>query len=207
LARFRFPVLRALLLLALAPPALAEEAPEAEASMAPPEQLTGLGAHGHVIGAIAVGRGLRFNNPYRLATPLGDSAESLSLSATYLDLAIGAAFGAAAGPSHGGHLHLSVALDGIPQEVIAPSYLLAYRFGGGLVAYGRAGVPIVLEPDLTAGFELGAGGAWLFNSGIGATAELSGALYYGAATHETSATVIPLVALQLGVLVDWELLP
>ena len=36
--------------------------------------------------ALAVGRGVRFNNPYRLEEPLGDTAESVSLAATYLDV-------------------------------------------------------------------------------------------------------------------------
>jgi hypothetical protein len=41
--------------------------------------------------SLAVGRGLRFNNPYRLEKPLGDTAESVSLAATYLDIGGGVA--------------------------------------------------------------------------------------------------------------------
>src|SRR5215204_3342282 len=36
----------------------------------------------HWLGGMYVGKGLRFNNPYRLGTVLGDDAKSLSLSAT-----------------------------------------------------------------------------------------------------------------------------
>jgi hypothetical protein len=165
------------------------------------------GQHGHMLGGLAVGRGMRLNNPYRLATPLGDSAESLSLSATYLDLSLGAAVGPAGGIAHGGALHLAIALDGIPQQVLAPSYLALHRFAGGWLARGRAGLPIVLGPDVNTGFELAAGGAWLFSAGLGATAELVTSVYYGAATHQESVTIIPIIALQLGVMIDYELLP
>src|SRR6185295_11658619 len=49
----------------------------------------------HGLAALSVGRGLRFNNPYRLAQPLGDTPESVSLSATYLDAGLGVLFPAA----------------------------------------------------------------------------------------------------------------
>lgn len=185
----------------------AARAPAADAPSLPDQPLPARGSHAHLFGAAAIGRGLRLNNPYRLATPLGDSAESLSLSATYLDLSLGTTFGPRDGIGHGGALHLSVALDGIPQEVLTPSYVALHRFDAGWLAYGRAGIPIVLEPDLNAGFELAAGGGWLLTAGIGVTAELVGSLFYGAATHERSVTVIPIVSLQLGVLVDYEVLP
>jgi hypothetical protein len=166
-----------------------------------------LGPQAHLLGAAALGRGVRLNNPYRLATPLGDSAESLSLSATYLDLWVGAALGPPAGISHGGALHLAAAIDGIPQQVLTPSYLALQRFSGGWLGFGRAGLPIVLGPDPNLGFELAAGGTWLVSAGLGVTAELVGSIFYGAATHEESVTVIPIIALQLGVMIDYEVLP
>ena len=57
----------------------------------PPNGLASLPVSG--LASLSVGRGLRFNNPYRLARPLGDSAESVSLAATYLDLGLGLLFG------------------------------------------------------------------------------------------------------------------
>lgn len=165
------------------------------------------GSHAHLFGALAIGRGLRFNNPYRLATPLGDSAESLSLTATYLDLSFGAVMGPPDGIAHGAALHASFALDGVPQEVLTPSYVAWHRFDQGFVLYGRAGTPIIVEPDANVGLELAAGSAWLFTGGIGATAELVGSLFYGAATHDQAATAIPLLSLQIGVIVDYEILP
>ena len=52
-----------------------------------------------------VGDGLRFNNPYRLATPLGSSAESVSRTAAYADIGAAATLGNPAGllPSSGMH--------------------------------------------------------------------------------------------------------
>jgi hypothetical protein len=72
---------------------------------------------------------------------------------------------------------------------------------------GRAGIPIVLEPDANVGFELAAGGVWLFTGGLGLSAELVGSLFYGAATRETSSTAIPLLSFELGVWMDYEVLP
>jgi hypothetical protein len=43
----------------------------------------------HWLGGVFVGKGLRFNNPYRLRRVLGDDAESLSLTATYQDVHVG----------------------------------------------------------------------------------------------------------------------
>src|SRR5262245_58391121 len=66
---------------------------------------------------LSFGRGVRFNNPYRLATPLGDTAESVSLAATYLDLGGALLFG----PGdfrHGVSLGGAVALQGIGQLVL-----------------------------------------------------------------------------------------
>jgi hypothetical protein len=40
------------------------------------------GGAAQLAAALFFGRGLRFNNPYRLSTQLGDTAESLSLTAT-----------------------------------------------------------------------------------------------------------------------------
>jgi hypothetical protein len=165
------------------------------------------GTYVHLFGALAIGRGFRFNNPYRLETQLGDDAESLSLTATYIDLSASAALGNAEGFQHGASLHLSAALDGVPQEVVTPSYMLLYPFPPSFFVYGRAGLPIIIEPDTGVGYELAAGGAWLITAGLGATAELVGDLFYGAATQEKSVTVIPVLSLQIGVIVDYEILP
>jgi hypothetical protein len=165
------------------------------------------GGYVHAFGFAGVGRGLRLNNPYRLETVLGDDAESLSLSATYLDLAVGATVGDARALQHGAVAHLSIATDGIAQEVLSVSYLMLHPFGSRFLATGRAGVPVVLEPDLNAGFELGLGGACLLSATFGISAELVGSLFYGAATLDRSVTVIPMISLQAGLWFDYEVLP
>lgn len=200
-------------------PAAGQERPGApsvaRAGPAPPpadlvaheQPLTDRGAYAHFLGTVAYGRGLRFNNPYRLATVLGSSAGSLSLTAPYADLSIAAAFGNPDGFQQGAALHASIALTGVPQEVLTPSYLALYRLSPRFLVTGRAGVPLVLEPDFGAGLELAAGGGYLVTAGLGVTAELVGSLFYGAATEQRSITTIPVVSLELGVLVDYEVLP
>lgn len=165
------------------------------------------GAYQHYFGALWLGRGLRFNNPYRLETPLGDRYESLSLSAPYAAVSVGATFGDALAVQHGVNLQLDYALSGITQEVLTPAYLAQWRVAPAWSIYARLGTPIVLEPDLNLGLELGGGVVWHWRAGLGLCAELVGSLFYGAATLDTSVTMIPMASLQLGARVDYEVLP
>jgi hypothetical protein len=164
------------------------------------------GSYAHLFGGLDIGRGLRLNNPYRLSTVLGDDARSLSLTATYLDLSAGAAFGPPDRLQHGAALHLSFATDGIPQEVVTPAYVAMLRLVPFRV-HGRVGTPIVLEPDANVGAEVAAGGAWMFTAGFGIGLELLASFFYGAATHDRSVTAIPILSLQGGLAVDYEILP
>jgi hypothetical protein len=161
----------------------------------------------HTFGTLALGKGFRFNNPYRLATPIGDTPESVSFTATYLDVGLGAAYGSAYGFQHGGELALGIATDGISQQTLGLSYVLLYPVLDDLLLRGRGGFPIVLGPDANIGVELGAGAAWLFSGGFGVTGELTGSLFYGAATLDRSTTAIPLLALELGIWLDYEVFP
>jgi len=163
--------------------------------------------YAHWFSSLALGRGLRFNNPYRLERVLGDDAESLSMSALYLDVAAGLAQGDPNGFQHGLSLQLSVALTGIRQEVLTPSYRLLFRPYSRWLWTGRFGVPLVLEPDVTAGLELGAGAVWRVLAGFGLYAELIGSLFFGAATLDKDRTTIPMLSGQLGVWIDYEVLP
>jgi hypothetical protein len=161
----------------------------------------------HWLGGLYLGRGLRFNNPYRLRRVLGSDARSLSLEATYLDLHIGRTFSDPDSFEHGLCVHFSIATDGVRQEVATPSYLLVKRLSQRVLSYGRAGFPIVLEPDLSVGLEAGLGGAYFFSANLGVGAELDFSIFYGAATIERAVTVIPVTSLALGVFFDWEHLP
>jgi hypothetical protein len=154
-----------------------------------------------------LGDGLRFNNPYRLSHELGSSGESLSTTAPYFDLAMGATFGKARGIEHGARLGWSVSVSGVPQQVITPSYLALVRLAPTWVAYGWAGLPILIEPDVNVGGELAVGGAWLARAGIGATCAVVVDGFYGAGTAETRASFYPVVSAQMGLIVSYEVLP
>jgi hypothetical protein len=161
----------------------------------------------HTFGSFSLGDGLRFNNPYRLATPLGKTPESLSLTAAYYDIGLGAVHGPADGLAHGAVLHLSIAAQGIPQEVLSVSYIALERVGNGrTMLFGRFGFPIILQPDLSGGLETAFGAAFMLTSGIGVQSELVGSLYYGAGTLDHSVSTIPVLSGELGIFFDYEVL-
>jgi len=185
-------------------PMLDEQPPPRPPPTRTPREVRG---YQHWLGGVYLGRGLRFNNPYRLRKVLGEDAESLSLTATYLDLHLGRTFGNPNGFEHGVAVHLSIAIDGIGQEVLAPSYLLVKRLGPRVLTYGRAGLPIVLEPDASLGLEAGLGAVYFFSANFGLGSELDFSVFYGAATVEKPLTVIPVLSLAVGVFFDLERLP
>lgn len=161
----------------------------------------------HTFGSLSLGDGIRFNNPYRLATPLGKTPESLSLTAAYLDLGLGAVRGPIDGLGHGMVLHLSIAAQGIPQEVLSASYIALERVGNGrTMVFGRFGVPVILQPDLSGGLEAALGAAFMITAGIGVQGELVGSVYYGAGTLDRSVSTIPVVSGELGLFFDYEVL-
>jgi hypothetical protein len=159
-----------------------------------------------LFGTSFVGDGIRFNNPYRLATPLGSSAESLSRTAAYADLGVAATIGNPLGYRHGVALRWSIALEGVPQIVVTPSYML-WRRWRAWGAYGRLGIPIVASPATTWGLEMGIGGVWFPRGGIGIATELVGDLFYGAGTREVSTPAYPVLSAQAGLLLEYEVLP
>ncbi len=152
------------------------------------------------------GTGLRFNNPYRLATVLGDDAERVSRTASYVDLGMGATFANPLGVQHGLALRATVALSGVGQVVMTPSYL-GWRRWGAWAAFGRLGTPLVLSPDITWGLETGVGGAWFFSGGFGVAGEVVGDVFYGAGTREVAAAAYPVLSGQLGIIAAYEVLP
>lgn len=179
----------------------------APASNDEPQLPGGEGAYLRMLAGAAVGRGVRLNNPYRLETQLGDDERSLSLTAWYADLAFGVATGDPNGLQHGGMLSLSIALDGVPQEVLVPAYLAVHRIGSSGIAFGRVGLPVIIEPDANVGGELGVGAGYRLLAGYAATLQLVGNVFYGAATREVDVTTIPVISLQVGIMADYEVLP
>jgi hypothetical protein len=209
----------AVLIASVAAPAVARADERAEAtSVAAEEQsrdayrkrllaITRPGPHYDLFGTAMLGDGLRFNNPYRLSHELGSSGESLSATAPYLDLAIGATVGKVRGIEHGARLGWSVSVSGVPQQVITPSYLAMMRLTPAWLVYGWAGLPILIEPDANLGGELAIGGAWLARAGLGASFALVADGFYGAATAETRAAFYPVISAQMGLFVAYEVLP
>jgi hypothetical protein len=167
----------------------------------------GEGTYYEPFASLALGRGVRFNNPFRLETQLGDDAESVSLTASYLDFGFGVGLGDPLGFRHGALLNVSIALEGVTQEVVTPSYLLLYPLHPDIVAYGRAGLPFVFEPEFTGGVEVGGGAVWFLTAGTGVTAELAYSVFFGAATWERDPSVIPVASLELGAWFEYEVLP
>lgn len=153
------------------------------------------------------GVGFRFNNPYRLSTPLGGDAESVSRTSSYVDLGVASTFlGHPLGFQHGVSLRMSVALEGVSQLVVTPSYLL-WRRKGAWAGYGRAGFGIVTAPDLTWGLEAAGGAAWFFLGGVGLVAEIVGNVFYGVGTTDVATATYPVLSGQLGLIGSYEVLP
>ena len=165
------------------------------------------GIYARVFATAAAGKGLRFNNPFRLQDQLGDNAESLSLTSAYLDFSLNAAFGEPNGLQHGGAIHLSLGLEGVPQQALSVSYLAVYRADSPAMLYGRLGASFLTAPDPNVGGEAALGFSYFFTGSLGLTSELVGNLYYGAGTYEVEITTIPVLSLQLGVIGDFEVLP
>lgn len=158
-----------------------------------------------VFASVYFGDGLRFNNPYRLATVLGSDARSLSRTAGYADVGTALVLGDSAKLAHGMALRVSIALEGVQQSVLTPSYMAFHRSGPwGLL--GRVGVPVVLTPDTTWGLEGALGAVWFARAGVGLAAELVGDLLYGAGTREVATPAYPVLSAQAGLWLAWEAL-
>jgi len=160
-----------------------------------------------ILATAMVGTGLRFNNPYRLAHVLGQSAQSLSSTAPYLELALGATTGRPTGVQHGARLGFTFSLEGVPQQVLTPAYQAVLRLPPSFLLYGWAGAPIILTPDVNVGAELAVGAAWLARAGIGVVLAAVADGFYGAGTRETTAALYPVLSAQVGLLVGYEVLP
>jgi hypothetical protein len=161
-----------------------------------------LGTYVHAFAELALGKGVHTNNPYRLG-----SSDPFGFTAAYLDLSVGLAFGPPDSLQHGFQLSLLGATEGVGQQVFGAYYAALLPAGEHAILRARAGLPLVLTPDTTMGLEAAAGGAWLFTGGIGASAELVGSFFYGAASPDRTKTAIPVIALQLGAWFDHEVLP
>lgn len=162
--------------------------------------------YAQVFATVMGGTGLRFNNPYRLSTPLGEDAESVSRSSAYVDIGLAMTLGNPLGLQHGASLRTTASVEGVGQMVMTPSYF-AWKRKGALAAFGRVGIPLVLTPDATWGFEGAVGGAFFFLGGLGVVAEIVGDVFYGTGTTAVATTTYPMLSGQLGLIGTYEVLP
>lgn len=184
------------------------EAELSEAELARLRELSApRGATFRVLASATGGRGLRFNNPFRLGTQLGPTAESVSLTAPYVDAGLGLGLGDPFGLQHGPVVHASFATEGVSQPALSAGYAILKRGSSPLLGLVRAGVSVLTAPDVNVGAEVALGGAVFVTGALGVTAELVGNLFYGAGTYEAPYTVIPVISLQAGLIVDLEVLP
>ena len=91
-------------------------------------------------------------------------------------------------------------LYGGDQFVLTPSYLAYYTLNTDVIALGHVGLPIVVRGGRSVGLEIGAALAYRVSAGSGLFAELD-VDAFGAGTFAL------LASLQLGVMIDYEVLP
>ncbi len=101
-------------------------------------------------------------------------------------------------------------VDAVEQWIVAPAYALRVGFPQGpvpdYVLRGRVGLPVVLAPDLTWGVEVDASLTYALLAGLGVYVELGVATYLGAEDRAGDQTMHPVLALELGASLDWEVL-
>ena len=88
------------------------------------------------------------------------------------------------------------------QLAIAPSYLLYVDLGRDGLLLGQAGLPIVLTGSNTVGLALSGALGYRLLAGVGVLAELGVETFVG-----VSSRLHPTVSLELGVFMDYEVLP
>ena len=125
---------------------------------------------------------------------------------------------------HGASLGLTLNTDddgsffngvgGGEQLVLAPTYLLRVQFTHDpvpdIVLYGHAAVAVAVDldqGDASPGIEVGADAAYMFLAGLGAYVGVTVSTYFGAQDRSGSLSVHPLLAFELGLVYDFEVLP
>jgi len=148
--------------------------------------------------------------PLRLTT--NDTFDQSALAPVFTDALAGYVFAGSGGLRHGAGLGLSLSLteDGgftepvlrYEQFVITPSYLLALPFDPAWFALAHAGIPIVLTGGTTAGIEAAFAIGYRLLAGFGVFAEAGIDVFMG-----TASTVHPIVSIEGGAFLDYEVLP
>jgi len=95
----------------------------------------------------------------------------------------------------------AIGVDPASQFVIGPTYGL-YIPLDDWVLFPKFTVPFAVSPEFSVGFELSALAAYRFLAGVGAYAEIGVSMWIGEA-----ASIHPLVSGELGIMIDYEVLP
>ena len=102
-------------------------------------------------------------------------------------------------------------LDPFNQWTITPGYMLRIGFPDNAAPDiwigAKVGVPLTIAPDFSVGAELAASFTYMFLAGFGIYAEAGASMFFGADSRAGNLTVHPILALELGVAFDFEVLP
>ncbi len=201
--------------------------PEEDLSELPPEmrggldpELSGAGRQAdepkdplRIIGGIGGGLSLR------LARNLDFQQERFAPA--FLDLYAGLILPGARGFRHGftvgvsanlsGDGSFSLGMDPFEQFTITPGYIGRIQLDDSPVAdfllLLKVGIPLTVSPDFAPGLEVGIGATYLFLTGLGIYAEVSASAFMGGDSPSGSFTIHPLLSGELGIYVDFEVLP
>jgi hypothetical protein len=135
-----------------------------------------------------------------------------ALAPFYADLLGGYVFGSSGAYHHGFGLgvQFNLSSDGgytepvnpLGQWALSPNYLGLLELGEDFLGLAHVGLPILLSGTKSVGLDLGAGAAYRLLAGFGIYTELSFAAFLGAST-----TLHPLFCWELGLSLDYEVLP
>ncbi|MCA9582225.1 MAG: hypothetical protein KC416_10560 [Myxococcales bacterium] len=95
-----------------------------------------------------------------------------------------------------------IGVDAFQQAVLAPTYLSRIGFTEDILGTVKVAVPWVVSPRTNVGLELALGGVWMALAGFGPYVELGFSTFLGG-----EQSVHPLLTGEIGVVIDYEVLP
>lgn len=130
----------------------------------------------------------------------------------FIDGLLGYIFAGSDGLRHGVGLGASINLEddggfrepvlAFAQFVLMPAYVAYLSLDRDFLLLGHAGIPLLLSGGRSVGFELAAGLGYRLLSGVGIFGEAGLSIYPG-----VESTTHALLSLELGVFMDYEVLP
>lgn len=95
-----------------------------------------------------------------------------------------------------------IGVDAFEELVLSPTYLARLAFSDSLLATLKVGIPWALSPNNNLGAGVDMGGVWRVFAAFGVYAEVGVSLFIGG-----DGAVSPLASGELGVVIDYEVLP